>query len=129
MSDVNLIDVNFDRKELIMESTPLFKFIIDEVLLRRIAEDEVKRLLEESIGSAWWDMKRLEYETCRKRDWLLANILLNPEFKNEMQYISNKCEGGRWMFRAPEMRRFLDKHFEKLNCSPTRIAQMKQVLS
>lgn len=102
----------------------IFKVIIDEPLLRKIAEEEVKRLLASTVGASWWDMKRLEHETCRKRDWLINNILLNPSFKAEMKVISNSCEGGRWMFRAPEMRNFLDKNFELLNRS-SRILQMK----
>ncbi|MNW61973.1 hypothetical protein D3C74_400700 [compost metagenome] len=66
-------------------------------------------------------MKRLEIETCRKRDWLLENILLNPNFKKEMSQITNGCDGGRWMIRGPEMKLFLDKHFHSLNRRNTEI--------
>jgi phage pi2 protein 07 len=88
---------------------------IDEKFIRQLVEENVRLALEESDIGCWWDLKRLEAETCRKRDWLIENILLNPKFKNEMSIISNKREGGRWMFKAVEMRSFLDQHFHFLN--------------
>ncbi|PAD73699.1 DUF771 domain-containing protein [Paenibacillus campinasensis] len=100
-----------------MESTPIFKLIVDEGLVRELAKEEVRRLLKESGEGIWWDMKRLEFETCRKRDWLISKILLNPRFKSEMEQITNGCEGGRWMFKGAEMKSFLDKHFHYLNRS------------
>lgn len=64
------------------------KLLIDEEAIKNFAKQEIKRIIQSSEGS-WWDMKRLEAETCRKRDWLLANILLNPSFKQEMKLVSN----------------------------------------
>lgn len=96
-----------------MEVMAPIKIIIDKNDLHRIAEAEIKKMLD-STGS-WWDLKRLEAETCRKRDWLLDNILLNPRFKDEMEHITNLREGGRWMFRATEMKLFLEKNFDDLN--------------
>ncbi|MCY9500045.1 DUF771 domain-containing protein [Paenibacillus larvae] len=93
---------------------PFIKVEIDEELLRELAKEEVKKILEGSEG-CWWDLKRLEAETCRKRDWLIENILLNPEFKSEMNKITNKCENGRWMFKASEMKLFLEGYFHYLN--------------
>ncbi|MGG1649697.1 DUF771 domain-containing protein [Paenibacillus sp. NRS-1780] len=71
-------------------------------------------------------MKRLEMETCRKRDWLLENVLLNPNFKEEMSRITNSCEGGRWMIRGSEMKSFLDKHFHYLNRPQKRSTSNKE---
>lgn len=96
-----------------MQSSPVVQVIVDNEFIRELAEKEIKRIVESS--GTWWDMKRLESETCRKRDWLIENILLNPKFREEMKVISNNREGGRWMFRAGEMRSFLDKHFHHLN--------------
>lgn len=98
-----------------MDSSPLFQVIVDRDFVQRLAKEEVKRLIEEVGDGTWWDLKRLEAETCRKRDWLIDNILLNPRFKEEMKLISNGRENGRWMVRAAPMRVFLDKHFHELN--------------
>ncbi|MEK5182157.1 DUF771 domain-containing protein [Paenibacillus odorifer] len=98
------------------------KLLIDEEAIKNFAKQEIKRIIQSSEGS-WWDMKRLEAETCRKRDWLLANILLNPSFKQEMKLVSNGGEGGRWMFKAHGMRQFLDQNFEVLNCTPSKLAR------
>ncbi|MCY9764806.1 DUF771 domain-containing protein [Paenibacillus alvei] len=98
-----------------MESSPLFKVVVDQEYVKQLAKEEVKRLIVESGEGTWWDLKRLEVETCRKRDWLIENILLNPRFKDEMKLISNGRESGRWMVRAAPMRMFLDKHFHELN--------------
>lgn len=96
-------------------NSPVIQVVIDPAYVRELAKAEMQRILKDFSPGAWWDMKRLEAETCRKRDWLLENILLNPKFKEEMKDITNSCEGGRWMFRAAEMRNFLDKHFHYLN--------------
>ncbi|KGE20580.1 DUF771 domain-containing protein [Paenibacillus wynnii] len=102
-------------------NSPIIKVVIDPDYVRQLAEAEIKRQMKDLSPGIWWDMKRLEVETCRKRDWLLANILLNPAFKKEMRSCSNGCEGGRWMFRASEMIRFLDMNFESLNKSPSKL--------
>ncbi|WP_341348625.1 DUF771 domain-containing protein [Paenibacillus sp. FSL H3-0469] len=101
--------------------SPIVQVVIDPNYVRQLAEAEIKRQMQEHAPGIWWDMKRLEAETCRKRDWLLANILLNPAFKQEMRLCSNGGEGGRWMFRASEMSRFLDKNFEALNKSRSKL--------
>lgn len=98
-----------------LETVPLVKIIIDEKLVRDLTQIEVAKLLQGAGEGSWWNMKRLESETCRKRDWLLDNILLNPKYREEMNLITNNCEGGRWMFKAKEMRCFLDKNFHHLN--------------
>lgn len=95
--------------------SPVIKVELDPVFVKKIAEEEMQRLLEHRGPGVWWDMKRLEQETCRKREWLLENVLLNPAFKEEMKAITNGCVGGRWMFRGADMQRFLDEHFHDLN--------------
>jgi phage pi2 protein 07 len=95
--------------------SPIIQLVIDPEYVRQLAEAEINRIMQNSNHGSWWDMKRLESETCRKRDWLISNILLNPQFKLEMQSISNGCEGGRWLFKALEMKSFLDRHFHFLN--------------
>ncbi|MCP3806456.1 DUF771 domain-containing protein [Paenibacillus sp. Lou8.1] len=92
-----------------------FKVVVDPEFIYQLVEKEIKKALEGFESGSWWDMKRLEFETCRKRDWLLENILLNPNYKQEMSQITNGCEGGRWMIRAQEMKAFLDKYFHHLN--------------
>gem|GEM_PF-1539619 len=98
-------------------ATPLVKIVVDEQLVKQLAKEEIKRMLQGQTDGIWWDMQRLEHETCRKRDWLLENVILNPKHKEEMSIISNNREGGRWMFRAAEMKGFLDRNFHNLNRS------------
>ncbi|MEJ8546597.1 DUF771 domain-containing protein [Brevibacillus borstelensis] len=98
-----------------MTTSSAIQVIVDEQYIRELVKENVKNALEDSGIGCWWDLKRLEAETCRKRDWLIENILLNPNFKEEMTLISNGRESSRWMFRAEEMRKFLDQHFHYLN--------------
>lgn len=109
-----------------MNSSSMFKIIIDETLLREITREEVGKLLKDSIEGTWWDMKRLELETSRKRDWLIGNILLNPLFKEEMNFITNGCEGGRWLIRASEMKSFLNANFHLLNREKKKEPKLRQ---
>lgn len=98
------------------ERESLLKITVDEILLRKLAKEEIQKHLKDIDGSGtWWDLKRLESETCRKRDWLIENILLNPRFKDEMKCVSNGRDSGRWMFQAAAMRTFLNKYFQELN--------------
>lgn len=99
-----------------MESTPTIpvQIVIDSAYLEALAKQEIRKAIEGETVGTWWDLKRLEQETTRKRNWLLDNILLNPEYREEMSRISNGCEGGRWLFKADGMRKFLIDNFEKL---------------
>ncbi|MED1947033.1 MULTISPECIES: DUF771 domain-containing protein [Brevibacillus] len=98
-----------------MSTQSAIRVTIDDQYIYQLVEEKVKSVLNDNGVGCWWDLKRLEAETCRKRDWLIENILLNPEFKEEMAEISNGRESGRWMFRAKEMQTFLDRHFHYLN--------------
>lgn len=98
-----------------MQNEDVLKITINDSFLKEIARQEIRKILCRDEYGVWWNMKRLEEETCRKRDWLLDNILLNPRFREEMSLITNNCEGGRWMFKAKEMQSFLDKNFHHLN--------------
>ncbi|AZS17413.1 DUF771 domain-containing protein [Paenibacillus lutimineralis] len=98
-----------------MSNESILQVIVDEQYLRQLAKEHIAKILSESQIGCWWDMKRLETETCRKRDWLISNILLNPIYREEMKVITNDCEDGRWKFKAKEMQLFLDKHFHELN--------------
>lgn len=89
--------------------------IVDEQYIKKIAEEQIQQILKNSKIGCWWDMKRLEHETCRKRDWLLNNILENPLYKDEMAKITNQCDGGRWLIRADLMSQFLKDNFHNLN--------------
>lgn len=98
-----------------MSAIPAIRVSVDDEMILNIAKEEIRKILADSGEGTWWDLKRLETETCRKRDWLIENILLNPKYREEMKAISNGCERGRWMFRGVEMRNFLDQHFHDLN--------------
>lgn len=105
----------------------MLKVIVDEVLLWKLAKEEMRKHLERIYKSGtWWGLKHLEPETCCKRDWFIGNILLNPKFKKEMKIIFNGRENGRWMFRATTMKEFLDGHFQELN-GKQRVGLLKSI--
>ncbi|MBP1312275.1 phage pi2 protein 07 [Paenibacillus sp. 1182] len=110
----------------IQKTNPILQIKLDEVLLREMIFDAAKAILDKHEIGCWWDLKRLEIETCRKRDWLLEHILLNPNYKEEMKLITNGRDGGRWMIRGSEMKVFLDKHFHQLNRSKHRNVSNKK---
>jgi len=98
-----------------LNSSAAIKIVVDDQYVKEIARQQIDAILSDSSIGTWWDMKRLENETCRKRDWLIEKILLNPKYRTEMIIITNMCEGGRWIFKATEMRKFLDENFHDLN--------------
>ena len=56
----------------------------------------------------WWDMKRLQYETSRSYDWLMEYVVTDPR----VQVFAKK--NNRWLFKAKEMKAFLEKYFDEL---------------
>ncbi|WP_322924591.1 DUF771 domain-containing protein [Paenibacillus campi] len=99
-----------------MQANSPLQISIDPDFLRILVNEEIKKISETNIDiGTWWDLERLERETCRKRDWLKKNILLNPNFREQMKLISNECRDGRWLFRGKEMKFFLEEHFEQIN--------------
>ncbi|MCG7410598.1 DUF771 domain-containing protein [Paenibacillus sp. ACRRX] len=98
-------------------SVPIVQVIVDEDYIQQVATEQIRRILKELEIGCWWDLKRLEAETCRKRVWLLDNILLNPVYKKEMSTITNLCDGGRWIIRGDLMSKFLKDNFHELNQS------------
>ncbi|MCI0766157.1 DUF771 domain-containing protein [Bacillus sp. TL12] len=98
-----------------MDGTAVVNVAIDEEYVRNLAEQKVQSILEGMGIGTWWNMERLKLETNRKYDWIAENILFNPRFQNEMKEISNNKSSGRWMFKAKEMREFLEQNFHYLN--------------
>lgn len=98
---------------MIMTKSPLM-ISIDADYIHSIVKDEIEKIMKSESNGTWWDLKRLEQETCRKRGWLMENIILHPDYREQMKLISNNAISGRWMFRGQAMREFLDANFLEL---------------
>ncbi|TKJ06189.1 DUF771 domain-containing protein [Bacillus cereus] len=83
--------------------------IIDDSYLQKEVTRQVnERLADMGIGT-WWDMKRLKYETSREYKWLMENIVLDPRVQKFA-----KQKNDRWLFKAKEMKEFLNKFYDEL---------------
>lgn len=91
----------------------MIQFKIDEDYLRQLAQEELKKIISENNVGTWWDLKRLEQETCRKRDWLMDNVVFNPVYREQIKLISCKSGNG-WLFNGHEMKKFLEDNFIEL---------------
>lgn len=98
---------------MIMTKSPLM-ISIDADYIHAIVKDEIEKIMKSESNGTWWDLKRLEQETCRKRGWLMENIILNPDYREQMNVISNKESGNPWLFNGQEMKKFLEINFPKL---------------
>ncbi|MBT2254003.1 DUF771 domain-containing protein [Priestia megaterium] len=88
---------------------PTVQVIIDSSYLEKEVERQVnERLIDMGIGT-WWDMKRLQYETSRSYDWLMEYVIYDPRVRN-----FSKQKNGRWLFKAKDMKEFLNKYFDEL---------------
>ena len=88
--------------------TATVQIIIDDNYLQKEVVRQVnERLVDMGVGT-WWDMKRLQYETSRSYDWLMEYVVTDT--------CSSICEtkNNRWLFKAKEMKAFLEKYFDEL---------------
>jgi len=82
-----------------------------------IEKQEYKELKNEQMLGTWWSMKDLEFKLDKKRNWILDNILYSPKFKDRLDVGRGGCvyypksQGEKWVFKANEMSKFLDRHF------------------
>ncbi|PEJ20457.1 hypothetical protein CN675_08615 [Bacillus toyonensis] len=89
--------------------TATVQVIIDDRYLQKEVSRQVnERLADMGIGT-WWDMKRLQYETSRSYDWLMEYVVTDSRVQ-----IFAKQKNNRWLFKAKEMKAFLDKYFDEL---------------
>ncbi|CAH2465068.1 DUF771 domain-containing protein [Bacillus mycoides] len=82
--------------------------IDDSYLQKEVARQVNERLADMGVGT-WWDMKRLQYETSRSYDWLMEYVVTDPRVQ-----AFAKQKNNRWLFKAKEMREFLDNFFDEL---------------
>ncbi|WP_257063498.1 DUF771 domain-containing protein [Priestia megaterium] len=88
---------------------PTVQVIIDNSYLEKEVERQVnERLIDMGIGT-WWDMKRLQYETSRSYDWLMEYVIYDSRVRS-----FSKQKNGRWLFKAKDMKEFLNKYFDEL---------------
>ncbi|MES1051286.1 DUF771 domain-containing protein [Bacillus thuringiensis] len=83
--------------------------IIDDSYLQKEVTRQVnERLADMGVGT-WWDMKRLQYETSRSYDWLMEYVV----YDTRVQEFA-KQKNNRWLFKAKEMKEFLNKFYDEL---------------
>ncbi|MES1049941.1 DUF771 domain-containing protein [Bacillus thuringiensis] len=83
--------------------------IIDDSYLQKEVTRQVnERLADMGVGT-WWDMKRLQYETSRSYDWLMEYVVYDPRVQEFA-----KQKNNRWLFKAKEMKTFLNKYYDEL---------------
>ncbi|PEK87948.1 DUF771 domain-containing protein [Bacillus toyonensis] len=82
--------------------------IDDNYLQKEVSRQVNERLVDMGIGT-WWDMKRLQYETSRSYDWLMEYVVCDPRVQEFA-----KQKNNRWLFKAKEMKEFLNKYFDEL---------------
>ncbi|MEK4675926.1 DUF771 domain-containing protein [Bacillus sp. FSL K6-2944] len=82
--------------------------IDDQYLQKEVARQVHERLVEMGIGT-WWDMKRLQYETSRSYDWLMEYVVTDSRVQ-----VFAKQKNNRWLFKAKEMKAFLNQYFDEL---------------
>lgn len=89
----------------------------DSVLISKV---ELKELKESSLAGVYWNMKDLEKQVSKKQDWIKANILYKPRFKEILDCEKGgfvyypKSSGQSWSFQASKMADFLDKYFQQI---------------
>lgn len=85
----------------------------DYVLIKKVELEELER---ERLLGVYWSMKDLEERTGMKRQWIQANILYNPKFKDELKefVFYPRSQGEKWAFHALKMTEFLDKNFRRI---------------
>lgn len=89
--------------------TATVQIIIDDNYLQKEVSRQVnERLVDMGIGT-WWDMKRLQYETSRSYDWLIEYVVYDLRVQGFA-----KQKNNRWLFKAKEMKEFLNKFYDEL---------------
>ncbi|MED2764859.1 DUF771 domain-containing protein [Bacillus thuringiensis] len=85
------------------------QIIIDDIFLQKEVTRQVnERLVDIGVGT-WWDMKRLQYETSRSYDWLMEYVVYDPRVQEFA-----KQKNNRWLFKAKEMKEFLNIFYDEL---------------
>lgn len=89
--------------------TATVQVIIDDSYVQKeVARQVNERLVDMGIGT-WWDMKRLQYETSRSYDWLMEYVVCDSRVQ-----IFAKQKNSRWLFKAKEMKEFLNTFYDEL---------------
>ncbi|ANS46118.1 hypothetical protein BM86_35840 [Bacillus thuringiensis] len=82
--------------------------IDDSYVKKEVARQVNERLVDMGVGT-WWDMKRLQYETSRSYDWLMEYVVCDSRVQ-----IFAKQKNSRWLFKAKEMKEFLNAFYDEL---------------
>lgn len=85
-----------------------------------ITKVELEQLKQNELKGVYWNMKDLEKRVNKKQDWIKANILFKPKFKEILDSEKGgfvyypKGSGQSWSFQAVKMAGFLDKYFSHI---------------
>ncbi|PEA91969.1 DUF771 domain-containing protein [Bacillus thuringiensis] len=92
---------------------PGVKIIVDndylEQEIRRRVDERLEAILTDMGIGTWWDMGRLKYETSRGYDWLTKYIIYDHRVRDFA-----KQKNSQWLFKAPEMKAFLNTFYDEL---------------
>ena len=84
-----------------------------------IEKCELEELQKNQHG--YWVMEDLQNYVNRKQDWIKANILYVPKFKQVLDsslggFVSYPTKKGQpWSFQAKKMMKFLDENFSEIH--------------
>jgi len=89
----------------------------DSILISKVELEELK---QSQLQGVYWSMKDLEKRINYKSEWIKENILYPTKFRKilDVEYggfvFYPKSKGQTWSFKASEMAKFLDKHFQTI---------------
>lgn len=89
----------------------------DSVIISKVELEELKK---EQLTGVYWSMKDLEKRINYKNEWIKENILYPTKFRKILDVdfggfvFYPKTKGQTWTFKASEMSKFLEEHFEDI---------------
>lgn len=94
-------------------STPMAQIVIDEGLLREIANEYVKEHCEKHLDKVWYTIKDLEHITGYGRTWIMEYIIEDPYVrKNGIAKRIGDGKKRQWRIDAERIKPFLKRLFD-----------------
>lgn len=85
-----------------------------------ISKIELEELKNAQLRGVYWSMKDIEKRVNKKQQWIKQNILYPSKFRKILDINDGgfvyypKSQGETWSFKASEMARFLENHFNDI---------------
>lgn len=89
----------------------------DSIIISKI---ELEELENAKLIGVYWSMKDIEKRVNKKQQWIKQNILYPSKFRKILDINDGgfvyypKSQGETWSFKASEMARFLENHFNDI---------------